>query len=157
MKKTFLVLALVALASVAASAKNYNIAFTGFCDAMEVSTTGNSPALIFTGGVHDYSACFGTSSLNTYIGGFHHSFYKSIDPNGGSTILDLVDPSLGYLYGLPYPLEYLVNVSGGCAWSNYVDVTGSGHVLNNAGSCSFFTGALKASGSTKSTAKIAGK
>lgn len=136
MKKTFLVLALVALASMAASAKTYNIAFDGYCDAMELTTAGTPT--IYVGGTHDYSAC---GLPNVYVGGFRHSFYTSIDPGGGSTILDLnSDPTFGYLDGIPYPLEYLINVSNGCAWSLYVDFGGV-HSLGNAGSCSFFPGA----------------
>ena len=127
MKKTFLVLALVALASVAASAKNYNISFAPYCDAMELSLVAGPPT-IYVGGTHDYSAC---GDPSVYVGGFRHSFYTSIDPGGGSTILDL--------YGIPYPLEYLINVSGGCAWSLYVDFGGV-HYVGNAGYCSFFTG-----------------
>jgi hypothetical protein len=148
MKKTFLVLALVALASVAASAKNYNISLAPYCDAFEITTEG-SP-LIYVGGVHDYSGC-GDPSL--YVGGFRHSFYTSIDPGGGSTILDLnSDPTFGYLYGLPYPLEFIFNVSGTCAWVIYADFTGTGHIIDNSGTCSFFTGqhAPKVQGTTYS-------
>jgi hypothetical protein len=137
MKKTFLVLALVALASVAASAKNYNIAFTGFCDAFEITTEGTP--LIYVGGVHDYTGC-GLPSL--YVGGFRHSFYTSIDPGGSATILDLnSDPTFGYLDGLPYAVEFIFNTDQTCAWSVYADVPGLGHFLDNAGTCSFFTGA----------------
>jgi hypothetical protein len=139
MKKTFLVLALVALASVAASAKNYNISLAPYCDAFEISTSGTP--LIYVGGIHDYSGCYGTSAYNLYVGGFRHSFYTSIDPGGSSTILDLTDPTFGYLEGLPYPVEFIFNTDQTCAWSIYADFTGTGHVLDNAGTCSFFTGA----------------
>lgn len=149
MKKTLLVLALVALASVAASAKTYNISFDGFCDAMELTTSGPTPALIFAGGVHDFSAC---ELPSVYVGGFRHSFYTSIDPGGGSTVIDLVDPTLGYLYGIPYSLQYLINTSGGCSWSNYVDF-GEGHLLNSTGTCTDVHGPVKAAAGTKPSFK----
>lgn len=140
MTKTFFVLALVAVAGAVASATNYNIAFDGNCDAMELVSTG-TPA-IYVGGVHDFSGCYGTAAYNEYVGGFRHSFYTSIDPGGSSTVLDLMDPAYGFFYGLPYPLEYLINTDETCAWSSYYDMAGSGHVLAGAGTCTRFTGAI---------------
>jgi hypothetical protein len=137
MKKTFLVLALVALASLAASAKNVNVSFDGYCDAVELTVTG-SP-LLYVDGTHDYSAC---GLPNVLVGGFRHSFYKQIDPGGVSTIIDIGDPTFGYEDFEPYPLQYLLSQGGPCEWSLYVDFSGTGHVLGNAGTCTAFAAAV---------------
>jgi hypothetical protein len=132
MKKIFLVFAVVALASLAASATNINYSFDGFCDAMEFTQTG-SPK-VYLDGVHDYSGCFGTSEFNVLVGGFDHT------APGNPALFDLFDPTYGYLYGLPYPLEYLslANTKLPCDWALYIDFTGTGHVLGNSGTCTYF-------------------
>jgi|ERR1700691_611746 hypothetical protein len=143
MKRSFLVVVfvvLVALANAAASPATYNvnIAFTGHCDTMELTVSG-SP-LIYIAGTHDLSACTDINpnlSPTEYVVGFRHSFYRSIVPQGSSTVLDVMDPALGYYDNLPYALEYLINTDETCAWATYED-TGSGHVLSGAGTCRFF-------------------
>lgn len=139
MKNTFLMTLLIAMASITARANTYNISFAPYCDAMELTTSG-TPA-IYVSGVHDFSGCPDLGSAhNEYIGGFRHSFYRSIDPGRSSTIMDLMDPYYGYIYGQPYPLEYLISTDQTCAWSTYHDFEGSGHALGNVGTCSFFKG-----------------
>jgi hypothetical protein len=134
-----LVFVFVALGNAATvSSYNVNIAFAGACDTMELTVSG-SP-LIYIAGTHDLSACTDINpnlSPLEYVVGFRHSFYKSIDPGGSSTILDVMDPALGYYENLPYALEYLIDTDETCAWATYED-TGSGHVLSGAGKCSFF-------------------
>ena len=129
MKKICLVLAVMALASLAASATNINFTFDGYCDAMELTLTG-SPK-VYLDGVHDYSAC---GIPNVLVGGFQHTI-----PTYGS-FLDLSDPSFGYLDGLPYVLEYLSNgnTKQACTWAAYIDFSGGFDVLDNAGTCTYF-------------------
>jgi hypothetical protein len=129
MKKICLVLAVMALASLAASATNINFSFDGYCDAMELTLTG-SPK-VYLDGVHDLSACGVPSTL---VGGFQHTI-----PTYGS-FLDLGDPLFGYLYGLPYGLELLSNgnTKQACNWEFLIDFEGGFDVLDNAGTCTYF-------------------
>jgi hypothetical protein len=119
----------MALASLAASATNINFSFDGYCDAMELTLTG-SPK-VYLDGVHDYSGC---GIPNVLVGGFQHTI-----PTYGS-FLDLSDPSFGYLYGLPYGLEWLSNgnTKQACTWAVYIDFSGGFDVLDNAGTCTYF-------------------
>jgi hypothetical protein len=135
MKTLVLLFSFITLTGVAASAKTYKISFAPFCDAMRLTTRG--PHEEYVGGVHDLSRCLGSNEYNVYIGGFKHGFYTSIDPDAESGVMDLTDPSYGYVYGLPYPLEYLIDMDRTCAWSNYYDFEGTGHVLGNVGTCTF--------------------
>jgi hypothetical protein len=129
MKKICLVLAVMALASIAASATNINFTFDGFCDAMELTLTGTPK--VYLDGVHDYSAC---GTPNVQVGGFAHTI-----PTYGSW-LDLSDPTFGYLDGLPYGLEYLANsnTKQACNWALYLDFAGGFDVLINSGTCTYF-------------------
>jgi hypothetical protein len=134
MKKICLVLAVMALASIAASATNINFTFDGYCDAMELTLTG-SPK-VYLDGTHDYSECGIPSVL---VGGFAHTI-----PTYGSW-LDLMDPTYGYLYGLPYGLEYLSNsnTKKACEWAVYLDFSEGSDVLINSGTCTYFTALAK--------------
>jgi hypothetical protein len=132
MRQVLPVLALLVVATVAASGRTLHISFAPACDSMELITSGTPE--IYVGGIHDFSQCEGMTA-QLYVGGFRHGFYRAIDPGGMSTILDLTDPSYGYFYSLPYPLEYLIDTDETCAWSTYYDFPGSGHVLGSTGTC----------------------
>jgi hypothetical protein len=131
MKRFCLVLAVMALASIAASATNINVSFDGYCDVLEFTLSGTPK--VYLDGVHDYSACSGLPSV--YVGGFQHTI-----PGFGSWF-DLMDPTLGYLEGLPYGFEILTsdNLKKPCTWAAYIDFPGGYDVLDNAGTCSFST------------------
>jgi hypothetical protein len=148
MKKICLVLAVVILGSLAASATNINFSFDGYCDAIELTLTGTPK--VYLDGVHDLSAC---GLPNTLIGGFAHTI-----PGYGSW-LDTGDPLFGYLYGLPYGLELLsnANTKQSCIWAYYIDFAGGFDVIDNSGTCTYFKSALtrgNAAGLPRSFKKI---
>jgi hypothetical protein len=130
MKKICFILAMVGIATLGASATNINFTFDGSCDAMELTLSGTPK--VYLDGLHDYSACKLPSVL---VGGFAHTI-----PDHGAW-LDLMDPTYGYIDGLPYGLQLLTNANtkDPCVWAFYVDYPGMSDVLLNSGTCTYFT------------------
>jgi hypothetical protein len=138
MKKIGLIVAVivvVSLASISASAKNINISMDGACDAMELTMTGTPR--IYLDGVHDYSGC---NLPNVLVGGFAHTI-----PTFGSAVLDLMDPTYGYIEGLPYGLEFISNADTKkpCVWAFYLNSPAGYDVLVNSGTCTYFKDAAE--------------
>jgi hypothetical protein len=119
MKKMLLVIGLVLLATSAfASAPiTYTFTFDGFCDGMSL-TLGTGAQIsniagpkIFVAGIHNQSGC-GLVNLNN--SGFKHGISKTIPPFA-SPVLDVGDPEVAVYFNV----QYLVQPTPACVWSNY--------------------------------------
>jgi len=159
MKKMLLVMTVVLVGSLAASAApvTFNFTFDGFCDYM--TTTRYTPGAGFpkkflTGVHHVFDGCgFG---VNTDVGGFQHGNPSAIPPNV-APVNDYSDPYEGTAYGAPYSLQYLVHEPNAthpaCVWANYFSNGNANYIINN-GTCTRFAGAApKVAGAGTSSVK----
>ncbi len=144
MKKMLLVMTVVLVGSLAASAApvTFNFSFDGFCDQMETTryTPGAGFPKKFLTGIHDFSNC---GIPNVAVGGFQHGNPSAIPPNV-APVNDYSDPFLGFFYGIPDSLQYLVHepnaLHPACVWANYTS-NGNANYLINSGTCTRFAGA----------------
>ncbi len=122
MKKMLLVLCVVMMGSLFASATHYTVTLTNFCDSWGLTVDhGNTPAGLlapkkFVWGVHDPAAvCTGT--FDTI--GMKHGVAFNVPPNDifgtGIANLDIFD-----VEGNPAPIEFLIRVTSGCGAAAYV-------------------------------------
>ncbi len=144
MKKMLLVLTVVLVGSLAASAAPvvFNFQFDGFCDYMQTHryTPGAGFPKKFLAGVHVFQSC--GYAINSNVGGFQHGNPSAIPPNV-APVNDYSDPFEG-LYGINYSLQYLVhepNVTHpACVWANYYS-NGNANYLLYSSTCTRFNGA----------------
>jgi hypothetical protein len=131
MKKMFLVLGLVFLASSAFGSTTFT--FDGFCDGMTINvgnTNTNVPPpqpKIFMGGTHNNYDCAGSVGI---ISGFKHGSTKTIPPYV-TPVVDAADP----LGGPSLSLQYLIQTSPSCVWANYYSVDGFNNNNYLTGTC----------------------
>ncbi len=122
MKKMLLVLCVVMMGSLFASATHYTVTLTNFCDSWGLTLDkGNTPAgalapKVYVWGVHDPAAvCTGT--LDTI--GQKHGASAKVPPNNisntSNAVLDISD-----VEGNPTPIEFLIRVTNGCAAAAYL-------------------------------------
>lgn len=130
MKKMLLLFCFVAVASLAANASNFTVAFTGYCDGLAV----NNPAGLSFGGTHLLGDCVN----NQFGGGFKHAAATFTYYTGSA--YDFSDPLFG-LQGFNSSLQFLVQVSGTvkrpgkCGWVLYYGPDGVNNYLLNLGTC----------------------
>jgi len=144
MKKMLLVLTVVLVGSLAASAAPvvFNFQFDGFCDNMKTHryTPGSPVPKKLLAGIHDLTS--GCGGVTVAVGGFQHGNPIAISPFV-APVNDYSDPIEG-LYGVNYSLQYLVhepNVTHpACVWANYYS-NGNANYLLYSSTCTRFNGA----------------
>ncbi len=144
MKKILLVLTVVLVGSLAASAAPvvFNFQFDGFCDYMQTirytPSSGVIPKKILAG-THFVGTPCGLT-FDSKVGGFQHGNPLSIAPNV-TPVNDYSDPIEG-LYGINESLQYLVHeptlTFPNCVWANYIS-NGSVNYLIFTGTCTRFS------------------
>jgi hypothetical protein len=128
MKKMLLVLCLVMMGSLFASATHYTVTLTNFCDTWDLTLDkGNTAAgthapKVYVWGAHDPAGtCTGT--LDTI--GQKHGASAKVPPNdffgSSQAVLDISD-----VEGSPSPIEFLLRVTNGCAAAAYTGGAGFG-------------------------------
>jgi hypothetical protein len=128
MKKMFLVLGLVLLASSAFASTTYTFTFDGYCDGMSLtlgkgSEISNVPGpKIFVAGTHGGCVSFLDS-------GFKHGITTLIPPYK-SPVLDVADGESASL-----SVQYLVYPFSGCVWANYYNPDGVHNYNYLSGTC----------------------
>jgi hypothetical protein len=129
MKKLCLVVAIVALGNLAASATDINFSLDTFCDTFQLTLTGTPK--VYLDGVH--TTCPGLP--NVLVGGFLHTI------PGMGAVLDLSDPTFGYTEMSPYGWEFITNADTRqpCVWASYLYYPGTPNVLYETGTCTYFT------------------
>jgi hypothetical protein len=129
MRKICLVVAIVALGNLAASATDINFSLDTFCDTFQLTLTGTPR--VYLDGVH--TTCPGLP--NVLVGGFLHTI------RGMGAVLDLSDPTWGYTEQLPYGWEFITNADTRqpCVWASYLNYPGVTNVLFESGTCTYFT------------------
>jgi hypothetical protein len=145
MKKMLLVLTVVLIGSLAASAAPivFNFSFDGFCDNMTTIryTPGTGFPKKFLAGVHNLIGPCG-GFIDSNVGGFQHGNPLAIPPNV-APVNDYSDPIEG-LYGYNASLQYLVHEPNAahpsCVWANYLG-NGNANYLLFSGTCTRFNGA----------------
>jgi hypothetical protein len=124
MKKMLLVLCLVMMASLLASAApstHYTVTLTNFCDTWDLTldkgntAAGTTAPKIYVWGVHDPAGTC-TGALDTI--GQKHGANAKVPPNdlfgSSQAVLDISDAE-----GFPSPIEFLLRVTNGCAAAAY--------------------------------------
>jgi hypothetical protein len=129
MKTICLVVAIVALGNLAASATDINFSLDTFCDTFQLTLTGTPK--VYLDGVH--TTCPGLP--NVLVGGFLHTI------PGMGAVLDLSDPTFGYTEMSPYGWEFITNADTRqpCVWASYLYYPGTPNVLYETGTCTYFT------------------
>jgi hypothetical protein len=148
MKKMLLVLSFIALATLAANAKDsfYNFTFDGYCDGMSLRLYTPNPGVTpktIVGGTHNFFDCANTEA----VGGFKHALSPAYQLSTGA-VLDVSDEQLG-IFGIWASSQYNISTNNH-TWVLWYGPDGVGNYVLNYGTYSNAAPAKKGAGTKAS-------